>query len=183
MNLNKLFINAIPDGEKYSGYEKNIKKEIDKKNFQDIKYFVLRDMNINFCTGCWDCWVKTPGRCSLKDDHEKIIKLYPAYDLVIYISPVILGYESFHLKKFKDRLIPLVHPYIEFYKGEMHHKQRYDKNPDIGVVLIKDPDTDPEDIKLIEETYRRNILNIQSDMKHFFALDDEGGIADVFDSI
>ena len=178
-----LVINAIPEGKRYSGFEKALEEEIQKKQTDEIKYFIIRDMDINYCTGCWDCWKKTPGRCAIKDDQEKIIKLYPETDLAIYISPVALGYESFLLKKFKDRLIPLIHPYIKIYKGEMHHAQRYDKNPDIGVVLITDESTEKEDIELINSTYQRNILNIQSDLKYFYAIDEAGGMTNVFDNI
>jgi multimeric flavodoxin WrbA len=165
--LKTLIIDACEDDRKYSGIE----KLVNEKAGTDIEYFKIRDMDIHFCKGCWDCWVKTPGVCSQKDDHEKILRSYPSSDLVIFIAPIKAGYESYMLKKVKDRLIPLVHPYIRIYRGEQHHIQRYDKNPDIGLVLIKEKDTTSDEILVIRQTYERMILNIQCELKFVEVID------------
>ncbi|MBI4845982.1 MAG: flavodoxin family protein [Candidatus Omnitrophica bacterium] len=28
-----------------------------------VENFVLRNMSIEYCTGCFSCWIKTPGEC------------------------------------------------------------------------------------------------------------------------
>jgi len=165
--LKTLIIDACEDDRDHPVIE----KIIDDQGWTDMKHFKVRDMDIHFCTGCWDCWVKTPGICSQKDDEEMILKSYPSSDLVVFVSPIKAGYESYLLKKVKDRMIPLVHPYIRVYKGEQHHIQRYDKNPDIGVVLIKDKDTTDEDILVIRQTYERIILNISCELKFLEVVD------------
>ncbi len=38
----------------------------------DVQLFSLNKMNLHYCTGCWSCWWKTPGRCSINDDADEI---------------------------------------------------------------------------------------------------------------
>ncbi len=179
-----LILNGIPDDKKYLSYEKEIEKAVSTNTTSEIEYFRLRDMNINYCRGCWDCWVKTPGLCGIKDDHEMILSRIPNVDMVLYISPVISGYESSILKTCKDRSIGTAHPYITIHKGEQHHVQRYDAMPDISVMLITDEDTTQEHIDLISSTYFRNALNFRKDdTSKFTTISNPGGVKDVFDRL
>jgi len=179
-----LILNGITEDEKYIDYEQAIEKSVTENKVHDIDYFRLRDMNINYCRGCWDCWVKTPGLCGIKDDHEMILSRIPNVDLVLYISPVILGYESAILKTCKDRSIGQAHPYISIQKGEQHHVRRYESMPDISVLLITDEDTTTEDIDLIANTYFRNALNFsKDDTAQFNTVNDIGGVIDVFNNL
>lgn len=178
-----LIVNGIPVNEKHFEIETAIVNEINNNTTHQIDYFVLRDMNIHYCTGCWDCWVKTPGRCAIKDDQEQILSRFPHADMVLFISPVIAGYESALLKKSKDRLIPAAHPYIKIFKGEQHHRQRYKKSPKLSVLLIEDENTTKEDIDLIKYTYQRIALNFHSDLTGFHAIKDAGGVKNVLNFI
>lgn len=175
-----LIINGIPEGEKYSNYEKDFENIIGKISEHEIVYFKLREMNINFCTGCWDCWVKTPGLCAIKDDQEKIIKYIPHVDHMIFLSPIIVGYESSLTKKFKDRFIPVAHPYIRIHNGEQHHYPRYKNPSDISFIGIEDQLTTEEDIEIIKLTYNRIALNFDSTLHKFYTSKDIGGVANVF---
>jgi len=172
-------VNGIPDNPEYAEYETALVKAIKINPHDAIDYFVVRDMNIHFCTGCWDCWLKTPGLCALKDDQEQILSRAPHADLILFISPVILGYESALLKKVKDRLIPIVHPYIRVYKGEQHHLQRYTKSPNISVLLMKHDDTTSEDLKIIRHAYERVALNYGSSVTGFHVIENAGGVENV----
>lgn len=175
-----LIINGIPNGENHSDYEKEFEKIINNNTDHEIVYFKLRDLNINYCTGCWDCWVKTPGLCAIRDDQEEIIKYIPHVDHMIFLSPIILGYESSLIKKFKDRFIPVAHPYIRIHKGEQHHYPRYENLPDLSFIGIEDAYTAQEDIELIKFTYQRVCLNFDSNLHSFYTSKDIGGVADVF---
>ena len=178
-----LIINGIPDQSNCFVYESALEKEIQNNTEHQIDYFVLRNMNINYCTGCWDCWMKTPGRCAIKDDQEQILSRIPNADKVLYISPVILGYESSLLKTCKDRSIPAIHPYISIYKGELHHHNRYESMPEINVLLFKDQDTTSEDVDLIEDTYKRMALNFRASVNYFKAIDQIEGVKNVLNRI
>lgn len=176
-----LIVNGIPDHHLQPEYEKALEKIMNESE-HDIIYFKLRDMNINFCTGCFDCWVKTPGLCVIKDDQEKIIKYAPHVDHLVFVSPIILGYESSLLKKFKDRIIPIIHPYIRVYHGEQHHYPRYKNLPNLTFIGIEDEMTNQVDRDLIKHTYERIALNFSSTLHQFHTSRDIGGVKHVFNS-
>jgi multimeric flavodoxin WrbA len=178
-----LFINGLENHSNFKTVESLMEKTIEKENQYDIDYFKLRDMNINYCTGCWDCWLKTPGRCAIKDDHEKILKKMPHSDIVIYFSPIIAGYYSALIKKLMDRMIPLAHPYIKIVNNESHHVQRYKKLPDISMIILKDGNTEDEDISIIKDTINRIALNFDSQVNIFKVIEKEGDVLNVFNSI
>ncbi len=154
-----LIINGITNSS-FSEFE----TQLEQMDHKDSVYFKLRDLQINYCQGCWDCWVKTPGICAIKDDYEQILSRIPSADQLTIITPILAGYESSLIKKFKDRLIPMIHPYIEIYKGEQHHRQRYGKTPDIKVIVLEDEDTTDEDIATLTELYKRTSLNLRNEL-------------------
>ena len=122
----------------------------------------LREMAIKYCTGCFSCWVKTPGECVFKDDSHEVCRSYINSDLVVFASPIIMGFTSAVLKKATDKLIPLLHPYIMFVQGECHHYSRYDRYPLMGVILEKGEDTDEEDLRIINDIYHRMAINFKT---------------------
>lgn len=177
-----LVINGIPEGNQYRKYEREFEKIIKEYAQHEIVYFKLRDLNINYCTGCWDCWMKTPGLCAIKDDQEQIIRYIPHVDHLVFLSPILLGYESALTKVFKDRFIPVAHPYIRIHNGEQHHYPRYEKMPNLSFIGIEDEHTIQADIDLIKQTYERVSLNFDSELSKFHTSKDIGGVANVISS-
>ena len=100
-----------------------------------VSHIKLRNKNISYCVGCFNCWVKTPGVCSFLDDAPEILHEIIHSVLLLFASPVIMGFTSALLKKMQDKLIPLVHPYIELVKKECHHKKRYEHYPKLSLLL------------------------------------------------
>ena len=179
-----LILNGIPDNEQFVDYEKVIEKLVSNNKTHDIDYFRLRDMDIKYCNGCWSCWTRTPGLCTIKDEYDQIFSRFSNVDKILYISPVILGYESSLIKKCKDRSIGIAIPYITIYKGEQHHLQRYDNVAETSVLLITDDHTTKEDIDLIHSTYYRNALNERKEnVSGFHTVNSIGGITDVFNNL
>ncbi|HPJ33528.1 MAG TPA: NAD(P)H-dependent oxidoreductase [Spirochaetota bacterium] len=79
----------------------------------------LSGMNINACTGCYTCWTRTPGKCIFNDDAAEIMRKEDEADLVVYASPLyVFGIVS-TLKKYLDRKIPMLQPYLVHGKTEM----------------------------------------------------------------
>ena len=116
-----------------------------------VKNLQLRDMDIRYCIGYFGCWIKTPGECSNTADDTKVVRReYINSDLVIFASPVMVGFTSTLLKRTHDNLLPLLMPYIRLYEGESHHVPRYDKYPLISLLIQPDGKTDAEDIEIIE---------------------------------
>ncbi|HOQ09254.1 MAG TPA: flavodoxin family protein [Syntrophomonadaceae bacterium] len=159
-----LFINGSGSDSSINGF---IRYAIDtlSAHGHDAKELVLRDMKYSPCRGCFNCWVKTPGTCVYKDDGDIICKEFITSDMVILSSPVIMGYPSALAKNALDRIIPLLHPYLEDVGGEVHHMKRYNKYPELGLLLEKLEDTDSEDIEIIHDIFKRAALNIQGSLK------------------
>jgi len=149
-----------------------------------IAAFELRRMDIRHCTGCWGCWVKTPGECVIADDSAAICRSVVGSELVLFASPVIMGFTSALLKRACDRLIPIIHPYFEIVDGEFHHRSRYDRYPEVGLILEKSADTDQKDIDIIGDIYSRMAVNLKSELRMIrFTEDSPREVADAIDSI
>lgn len=131
-----------------------------------VDVYPLDKMNLHFCNGCWNCWWKTPGRCVIEDDAHEILTSVINSDFIIFASPLKAGFTSSALKKMTDRFVVLVHPYIIIKEGESHHKKRYEKYPNFGLILQKESDTDGEDIQIVNEIYDRLSLNFHGQKKY-----------------
>jgi len=164
-----LILNGNPEEENsdFEDYLKHLETRLSQDN-NEIRVFRLRELNIIPCTGCWDCWVKTPGNCSFNDDTIEIRKEYIHSDLVIFASPLIAGFVSSVLKKVMDKLIPLLHPYIEIVKGECHHAGRYSKYPLIGLVY-QNPEKSNEPEIITRQIFNRFALNFRTNMAFSFS--------------
>lgn len=156
-------LNGIPD-DSYTEFESEFDRLAkDAASERKINIIRLRDLDIRYCTGCWDCWVKTPGICAQKDDMEIVYRSVIQSDLTVFLSPASLGFVGSLLKKTCDRMIPIVHPYIVFYKKELHHKSRYKKYPKLGLILI-DPDKSAIDFENTRRIFSRLSINLKTDL-------------------
>lgn len=124
--------------------------------------YELSEMDLHYCTGCFNCWWKTPGRCIIHDDMEKLYPEIVKSDLLMFASPLVMGLPSWRVKQVQDRLIPLIHPYITLVNGECHHRKRYYRYPDISLVVQKEADTGTEDLELLKTLHRRLAINFHS---------------------
>ncbi len=139
-----------------------------------VEVVTLHQKNIKQCVGCWTCWVNMPGKCMLKDDVEGILMKIVESDLVIFASPIILGFMSSLLKRFTDRMIPLVLPYFQVLEGEIHHVPRYENRPLLAAVVVAEEETDREDHEIIFDIYTRNALNLSTKLSMYKVFDRNG---------
>ncbi len=133
-----------------------------EKGGHAVTHVVLRDMKLYPCTGCFKCWVKTPGRCILKDDSDVLDRIVINSDLVLWASPLIMGFPSALFKTALDKHLPLIHPYMEIDQGEIHHIKRYAKYPRIGMLLEKEAASDEKDLEIVTNIFARTALNFKS---------------------
>lgn len=80
---------------------------------------------IKNCIGCFGCWIKTPGKCVIQDEYQRMGELLAHSDEVIILSRCCYGSYSPFAKNVLDRSISYILPYFTNVKGEMHHKKRY----------------------------------------------------------
>lgn len=123
-----------------------------------VESFLLRDLKIANCLGCFECWVKTPGICRISDDGREIAKQFIQSDLSIFFTPVTFGGYSAELKKALDRIICLILPFFTKINGEIHHKPRYERYPRLmGIGIL--PQADEESERIFKTLVDRNALN------------------------
>lgn len=127
-----------------------------------VNHIQLRNFDLRYCTGCFGCWVKTPGECVTVDDGPKIRPAELHCDFLLWAAPLVNGYPSAKLKQMMDKSIPLIHPYIAVVHGEAHHRKRYDRYPLAGLLVGPEADTDAEDLRIVEDMFRRTALNMKS---------------------
>jgi multimeric flavodoxin WrbA len=134
----------------------------------NVSSYRLRDLKIADCVGCFGCWVKTPGTCVIDDPAREVAAKLAQSDLFVIVSPIVFGGYSYELKKVLDRQIPTLLPFMEKYKGEIHHPLRYDKKHSFAAVGVL-PQPNPESEAIFKTLVYRNSLNWQAP-KHATAI-------------
>lgn len=117
----------------HSGTEilQEIEKAGSSKNYERID---TTDMNISPCIGCNCCWLKTPGRCVIKDDYEQILIKMIAAEQIWLLADTKYGFVSYQAKNVIDRIMPMVTMYLKVKNGQMRHVMRYRHTADFGVI-------------------------------------------------
>jgi len=157
---------AYEDSGTFEEYLERLIESLSKMK-NEIHYFKLRDLRIKQCMGCFGCWVETPGECIVPDDTVKIRRAAVNSDLLLFASPLVLGFTTSILKKAIDKMLPIVHPYFTIRAGEIHHKKRYKNYPLLGVLIEKEIDTDEEDLEIVRAIYERVAIEMASSLVFF----------------
>ena len=157
---------------------------ISEHNSFELDVVNLKEHDISYCRGCFNCWTKTPGECVIDDDARDICAKLVNSDLVVYLTPIVYGMYSPALKVFLDRSIPLIHPFFKKIDGEYHHRQRYDKYPSLfGIGLLETEDPELEEI--FQRNISRNALNMHSPStycKVYYTATPRGGLQSEIES-
>lgn len=91
---------------------------------------ILQPDELAFCRGCFDCWVKTPGECAMRDGIVEINRACMTSDVVVYLCPVVFGQFSANMKFAIDRWLPNMLPFFMTRKdGSTMHPPRYPDYP------------------------------------------------------
>lgn len=105
-----------------------------REEMKECRVMDIYEKNIRPCIGCNACWLVTPGRCSVKDGYEELLKAYLEYDAVIFLSGTSLNFVDHRMKNVIDRLLPLATMYIRIVEGQCRHVPRYDKKFRFGLL-------------------------------------------------
>lgn len=119
---------------------------------------------IKKCVGCFGCWVKTPGKCVIKDGYENMGAKLGAADRLVIISRCVFGSYSPFVKNVFDRSISYVLPYFEMRNGEMHHSLRYENKLRICAYFYGEGLTDAEK-QTAEKIVRANAVNYNGEVE------------------
>jgi multimeric flavodoxin WrbA len=153
-----IFNGAKEDDKIIDAIERALTDQLGKFGWE-VEPLELRSMQIAECVSCFGCWVKTPGTCVINDDGQETTRKAIQSDLLVWLTPVTFGGYSSELKKALDRIIPLVMPYFESYRGQVHHTMRYKKYPKLLVIGVQETGVEYEETFLA--LAGRNKLNFR----------------------
>ena len=71
----------------------------------DVKVIAVRDLNLQFCTGCLFC--QSHSKCVLNDGMNSLYSDFENADVIVFATPVYYYSVCGQLKTFLDRLNPL----------------------------------------------------------------------------
>ncbi|MHC4789783.1 MAG: flavodoxin family protein [Planctomycetota bacterium] len=91
----------------------------------EVEELYLTDLDVRPCTGCFSCWVKTPGRCIQQDDvaglHEKML----ASDVLVLGFGLYIGSAPAKVQALLERMLPLAEPWLVEMGGATGHPSRH----------------------------------------------------------
>ena len=116
-------------------YTNHIENSLREKDV-NVNHMVLSQFKIQPCLGCLQCWLKTEGKCIIKDDVDDLYKLFEESDLIIYAFPLYAYSVPGILKNFMDRGVSRQFPYFEKGISEIRHPRRNKANKSIVVFSI-----------------------------------------------
>lgn len=70
----------------------------------------LSENAIKACTGCWSCWLKTPGMCVFNDPMAQSYPHYVNSEMIVIAIDTAQGFINHVAKAFFDRSIVHFHP-------------------------------------------------------------------------
>ena len=134
---------------------------------------------IKKCMGCFGCWLKTPGRCVIPDEYQRMGELAAKAEELTIISKCSFGSYSSFVKNVLDRSISYVLPFFEIREGEMHHRKRYDNQLVVGVIFYGSDITE-EEKETAKELVKANAVNLHGKVKEVLFVESAEKIGEVF---
>ncbi len=132
--------------------------QIDLSAMRDARFVDLSSLNISPCIGCFGCWVKTPGKCVIRDDAVSVYPLIAQSETLIYVSRIRYGGYDTVMKTMLERSIPVQKAFLRLYQGETHHVQRRVVPKD--AVIFAYGDIPAEEQELFLRLVERNAKNM-----------------------
>lgn len=173
--MNAVLLNGLRDGDATPALETAVFQRLGACG-HTTEHFVLRRMHIAPCTGCFGCWIKSPGICVQDDDGRAVARAMIEADLVVLLTSVAFGGYSSELKKALDRAIGNILPFFGRFHGEVHHRPRYERGPVfVGVGVVDKPDE--EAVRIFATLVERNAVNLHATAHASMVLTGEDGEA------
>jgi multimeric flavodoxin WrbA len=168
--MNITILNGDPQSSAFDSYLAQIGAGLENRG-HTVSQLDLRDLELRYCIGCFGCWVKTPGVCSLQDESCKMRRAVIHSDFTLWAAPLRMGFPSALLKMALDKSIPLIHPYMVVDQGEAHHRPRYEHYPRLGLLVDPESDTDAIDLEIVADIFSRTALNFKSRLEFSLTTD------------
>jgi multimeric flavodoxin WrbA len=163
---------ASPELPSLRALEALVRVELEQKGETTIHTFELASMQLAYCQGEFDCWVKTPGVCRAHDAEQDIVRAIHDADRLVLIDSVTYGGHSYTVKRAQDRMICLLSPFFEKRASLTHHGSRYDKQASL-YALGWMPHKDDAEARTWFELADGNAINMLAPRVGAVVVDDE----------
>ena len=130
-----------------------------------------------YCIGCFGCWLKTPGKCIIKDGFEDLGQRLSQVNEFILISKATFGSYTSAVKNVLDRSISYVLPFFAIRNGEMHHGERYHNNLTLSA-LFYGRMTEPE-MQTASNLVKANAVNLNAALGKVHFVEDMEDVREV----
>ena len=168
--MNITILNGNMDSSTFDSYLADLRSSLESNNHR-VTQLDLRDLELKYCIGCFDCWTKTPGICSADEASQEMDRAVIKSDFTLWAAPLKMGFPTALLKKAFDKHLPLIHPYMLVDQNEAHHLKRYERYPRVGMLVEIESDTDDRDLQIITEIFSRTALNFKSKLDFLVTTD------------
>lgn len=149
----------------------DLEEAVFQTSFEHIKadtLIISDNGKIRNCIGCFGCWVKSPGKCVIKDGYDNMGEILSKAQKIIIISQCCFGGYSPFVKNILDRSISYLSPFFKTRHNETHHRQRYKKDLSLSVYFYGE-NISPNEIKTAKNLVAANSRNFYvSDYKTSF---------------
>ena len=131
---------------------------------------------VHSCTGCFGCWIRTPGACVIGDRCEMIPREISECSELWLISRSLYGGHSQNVKAVLDRSFGYMLPYFRIASGEMHHRKRYDH--DFKLVSCYYGEVPEAEKEIADRLTKANALNMGISSYDTLFLKDEQAVVE-----
>jgi len=129
------------------------------------------------CTGCYQCWIRTPGECVIPDRGQQFCHHLARAEKLTVVSRCYYGGFSPDVKAVIDRHIGYMLPYFHTYEGEMHHVPRYGRRFELTWHLYGDISEAERATALRYSAANARNMHAASRAVHFYASAEELEVA------
>lgn len=116
--------------------------------------------NIKGCLGCFNCWIKTPGRCIIEDSYTEMPKYILEGGTFIIITQIKYGCYTSYVKNVIDRSIGILLPFFQTVNGELHHLPRYNNDNLKLIVIGYGENITPDEEQSFKDLVKGNAINL-----------------------
>ena len=158
----------VAESEKTTLILHDLEPEVAREIFGDtngVKLFCTLD-KMAACKGYYDCWLRTPGICALRDGFEDLGRQIASCDKFVIVSKNLYGGFNREIKNALDRSISFALPFFRFHKREIHHQARFDKIGNMTVYIYDSDSITDFDKNSIKEMSKAVSFNANKNEPH-----------------
>ena len=141
--------------------------------------FFCASRKMAHCKGFYDCWLKDPGVCALRDGVDNLGREIAKCGTLIIISKSLYGGLGIDIKNALDRSISFVLPFFKVRDKETHHQTRYSNEGKIQAYIYNADELQQADREAVDSAIRAIGLNVDKQSSETVFLGDINELGEV----